>query len=251
MDGDCNTHFFFDMCMLRVSNYYIGQHLVDDMVSVIFVEPESPGNIGSIARCMKNFGADQLILVNPCPLDGAWKMAMHAEDILKKAVIVSRLTDAIDMVDISVATTSKCKGVIRKAVTPDVLKFYTGNMGIVIGRESRGLSTEEIEKCDIVVTIPVSEEYPVLNAASACCIILYEISKNEKNEIKKSDRVQREKILEEFDRIADKIERRDHRKKMWRIVLKRVLSKAFLTERETTVLLGFFRRIRTVLTKSE
>jgi tRNA/rRNA methyltransferase len=224
---------------------------VEGMVSVIFVEPESPGNIGSIARCMKNFGVKQLILVNPCPLDGAWKMAMHAEDILKKVVIVSRLTDALNLVDISVATTSQCAGVIRKAVTPDVLKFYDGNMGIVIGRESRGLSTEEIEKCDMVVSIPASEEYPVLNAASACCILLYEISKNEKKEKRESDHVEREKILEEFDRIADIIERRDHRKKMWRIVLKRVLSKAFLTERETTVLLGFFRRIRTILTISE
>ncbi|MBU7016321.1 MAG: TrmJ/YjtD family RNA methyltransferase [Theionarchaea archaeon] len=221
------------------------------MVSVIFVEPESPGNIGSIARCMKNFGADQLILVNPCPLDGAWKMAMRAEDILKKAVIVSKLADAIDMVDISVATTSQCAGVIRKAVEPDALKLYSGNLGIVIGRESRGLSTKEIEKCDIVVSIPTSEEYPVLNAASACCILLYEVSKNKKKGLEKSGRAQREKILEELDRIADMIERRDHRKRIWRIILKRVLSKAFPTERETTVLLGFFRRIRKVLTVSE
>jgi tRNA C32,U32 (ribose-2'-O)-methylase TrmJ len=57
----------------------------------------------------------------------------------------------------------------------------------------------------------------------------------------------RKQILKEFDTISAIIEKREHRKRIWRIVLKRVLSRAFLTERETTVLLGLFRRIRTIL----
>jgi len=217
------------------------------MISIIFVEPESAGNIGSIARCMKNFGAEQLILVNPCSLEGARKMAVHAADILEKAVVTDSFSDALNLVDVSVATTSKVGGLLKTALAPGDLKRIEGNLGIVLGRESSGLTNEEIGQCDFLVSIPASEEYPVLNAASACCILLYELFKSEKRETK--SRAKRERILQEFDRISDIIEKREHRKKIWRIVLKRVLSRAFLSERETTILLGFFRRIRTVLIK--
>ena len=231
------------------------------MVSIIFVEPESPGNIGSIARCMKNFGAHPLILVNPCSLQGAEKMAMHAEDILRNVVTVSTLGDALALVDMTVATTSVTSGIVRNAVTPEALQHMRGNVGIVIGRESSGLTTEEIEQCDLVVSIPASEEYPVLNAASACCILLYHVfvgarekerERENKKEIENKDEEKpksptQKKILDDFDAIADLIEKRPHRKRIWKIVLKRVLSKAFPTDRETTVLLGFSRRIRTVL----
>lgn len=216
------------------------------MVSVIFVEPESPGNVGSVARCMKNFGVHTLVLVNPCSLTGAQKMAMHAEDILENAVIVDSLTEALTHVDIAVATTSETAGIARNAGAPHNLKNIPGHIGIVIGRESRGLTNEEIEQCDCVVSIPTSEEYPVLNAASACCILLYELFQSEKP-VKPQPNVHRKTILKECEKIADIIEKRAHRKRIWRIVIKRVLSKAFLTDRETTVLLGFFRRVRTVL----
>lgn len=199
---------------------------------------------------MKNFGAEQLILVNPCPLQGAQKTAMHAADILEKAVITKTFANALTLVDTSIATTSETAGLLRNALTPFDVKNVTGNTGIVLGRESNGLTNEEIEMCDFVVSIPTSEEYPVLNTASAGCIILYELFKSGRREPKpkpEKEVVGKERILEKFQEISDLIEKREHRKRIWRIVFKRVLSKAFLTDRETTVLLGFFRRIRTVL----
>ncbi len=217
------------------------------MVSVIFVEPESAGNIGSIARCMKNFGGGQLILVNPCSLEGAEKMAMHASDVLEKVTITTNLEDALALVDTSVATTSKTEGLARMALTPQEVKAIPGKVGIVIGRESSGLTNEEVERCDFVVYIPTSEEYPVMNAASACCIILYELFRPTEGERKYESNLQKKKILEEFEKIATLIEKRKYRKRIWKIVIKRVITKAFLTDRETTVLLGFFRRIRQVL----
>ncbi len=218
-----------------------------DMVSIIFVEPESPGNIGSIARCMKNFGADQLILVNPCPLEGAQKMAMHAGDILEKALIVNSLAEALQFVDTSIATTAVVAGLTRKALTPKELPAISGNAGIVIGRESRGLTNAEIEQCHLVVSIPTSEECPVLNAASAGCILLYELFLHGEKKEEKRKIMQKEYVMDECEKISALVEKREHRKRIWRIVMKRVLSEAFLTERETTVLLGFFRRIRSVL----
>lgn len=218
------------------------------MISVIFVEPESAGNVGSIARCMKNFGARQLILVNPCPLEEAEKMALHGEDILKEAVIVDTLDRALAMVDTSVATTAVASGLARTSLSPsDVSAVGTGHIGIVIGRESRGLTAEEIEHCDLVMSISTSQEYPVLNAAVACCIILYEFCQSTYQGGESCSNEMKERILAECRTISDLIERRSHRKRIWEIVLKRVFSKAFLTQREATILLGFFRRIKRVL----
>jgi tRNA/rRNA methyltransferase len=218
------------------------------MISVIFVEPESAGNIGSIARCMKNFGARQLILVNPCPLEGAEKMALRGADILGRAVITATLDTALAMVDTSIATTAVASGLARTSLSPsDMRTVGTGHIGIVIGRESRGLTTEEIEKCDLVMSIPTSQEYPVLNAAAACCIILYEFFQCTHQEAESCSHETKERVLSECRVISNLVERRPHRRKIWELVLKRVLSKAFLTEREATVLLGFFRRIKTVL----
>lgn len=215
------------------------------MISVIFVEPESAGNIGSIARCMKNFGAHKLILVRPCPLDEAWKMAMHAANILKNARIVETFSEAIQDIDTIIATTSETSGLTREALTPKDIAAK-GNIGIVIGRESTGLTNKEIAQCDIVVSIPTAAEYPVLNAACACCILLYELSTciPQKQAAPKENK---KRILDECTTISDMIEKRSFRKKIWLTVLKKVISKSFLTERESTVLIGFFRRIRTVL----
>jgi TrmH family RNA methyltransferase len=218
------------------------------MISVIFVEPESSGNIGSIARCMENFGAHQLILVNPCPLEGAQKMAMHAAHILDDAIITDRFQDALQYVDISLATTSKTSGFKRKAHLPSHLPSFPGSVriGIVIGRESSGLTNEEIEQCDVLVSIPTCDTYPTLNAATACCILLYELATSEKNE-KQPKELYRNKIMDEFEKITAIIEKRPHRKKIWTIVMKRLIYTAYFTERESTVLLGFFRRVRNVL----
>ena len=56
---------------------------------VVVVEPETPGNVGTIARAMKNFGIYDLRLVNPPQLDPdgeAYGFAVHArEDVLPNA----------------------------------------------------------------------------------------------------------------------------------------------------------------------
>jgi TrmH family RNA methyltransferase len=218
------------------------------MISVIFVEPESPGNVGSIARCMENFGAHQLILVNPCSLEGAQKMAMHAVQMLHNALVIETFEDALAYVDISLATTSRTSGLTRKACPPDGVPTFaqSANIGIVIGRESNGLTNAEIEQCDLLVSIPTTKSYPTLNAATACCILLYELTKGEKNG-ERPEHFYRDKIMEEYKTIAEMIEKRTHRKKMWTMVMKRLLYRSEFTEREITVLLGFFRRVRKVL----
>ena len=40
-----------------------------DNIYIVLVEPETPGNIGSVARAMKNMGLSKLRLINPCDTD--------------------------------------------------------------------------------------------------------------------------------------------------------------------------------------
>ena len=54
-------------------------------IYVVFVECESPGNVGFLARTMANFGLHKLILINPCTLkDEAYYQAMHARETVEK-----------------------------------------------------------------------------------------------------------------------------------------------------------------------
>ncbi len=147
------------------------------IVSVILVEPENPGNIGAVARVMKNFGFSDLRLVNPCEINEvSYARATHAKDILDNAKIFDSFEKATKDLSFLIATTGKLRSVSKHVIKPWEIPKYE-NIGIVFGRESIGLLNEEIEKCDLVVSIPTSK-YKVLNLSHAVGIILYEIFKN-------------------------------------------------------------------------
>lgn len=217
---------------------------------IVLVEPKYSGNIGSVARCMKNFGVSELYLVNPCELDDtAYMMAVHAGDILDRAKIFSRFEDAIRDLDLAVATTSVIeehrKACLRKAYTPkellEIIKGFNGKVGIVFGREDYGLYNEEIKECDLLLTIPTSKEYPSMNLSHAVAVVLYELfSCRFDRRIK--DRnigvVEKEKFMEVFDKVLELIDYPDHKKEKARITFRRALGRARLTELEYHTLMG-------------
>ncbi|MFQ6087638.1 MAG: RNA methyltransferase [Candidatus Methanofastidiosia archaeon] len=218
---------------------------------VILVEPEIEENIGSVCRCIKNFGFEKLILINPPPLSQkAYTMAMHAKDILDRAIIFDDLKDALLEVQIAVATTAvrgSDKNLKRVALTPQELsKNIAGKVGIVFGRESIGLKNSEIELCDFCVSIPTHEKYETLNLSHAVCILLYELFKvSEKEERWRSaSREERELIISDFEKILAKLERREFKKGTALGIFKRVLARSFLTGREAHTLKGIFRKIK-------
>ena len=99
--------------------YLYLNNFFDLMFYIIFVEPETPGNIGSVARVMKNFGFYNLILVNPVEItDEAYKLAVHAEEIIESAVIVGSLEEALTYVDMSVATSANTSGGVLRNILP-------------------------------------------------------------------------------------------------------------------------------------
>lgn len=83
------------------------------MIYVVFVEPEAPGNVGFMARVMKNFGLHRLVLIKPCELgEEAHYHAMHAQDVLQDSVIYHSLEQFLDeeQVDFAVGTTGAAGG---------------------------------------------------------------------------------------------------------------------------------------------
>ena len=234
------------------------------MLSVALVEPETPGNIGSVARVMKNFGFKSLLLVNPkCDhLDGeAYGRAMHAREILKSAAILKDFSQ-LKKFDYVVGTTAALGSdynVVRSPITPGQLsQQISQQLGssikkikivLVFGREGTGLTTEELASCDLVVTIPSSKKYGALNISHAAAIVLYElfqVSKSVKStsHIAPASGQDKKTALSMVSQLLAKMDFSiDSRRQTQSVVWSRLINKSFLTRREIYALMGFLQKL--------
>lgn len=157
-------------------------------VRVVLVEPQEPMNVGAVARAMRNFGLARLYLVNPAPRVGppwareAYWLAVHAEEILDRAVAVDSLMEALADVQLVVATTGRPRELYPAPVVPAwevparVLSVE-GEVALVFGRETFGLTNEELALAHVIGTIPTAPEQPSLNLAQAVVVFAYELFK--------------------------------------------------------------------------
>ena len=226
-------------------------------IRVVLVEPEHEGNVGSIARLMKNFGLTQLWLVNPQIVLGseAYARAVHASELLDNCCIVHNLKQACLNIEWVIGTTAiyakKQSNLRRTTITPEELakqsSIQRGNLALLFGREGHGLSNQELDLCDVVVSIPSSSQYQTLNIASAAAIIFYELWKKRGNQQhKRSSRevgVQTKlRLLQLFTDLVEKEGLPPHRKRLATKAFRNIISRAFISQREAHLLLGVFRR---------
>jgi len=221
---------------------------------VILLEPESAGNIGSVARSMKNFGQNDLWLVNPkTPIDTqARALAMHGFDVLSSAKIVNQLEKALSGIDTVVGTSSvsaqSTSNIARISITPEELAFALsaarGNVALIFGRESSGLTNLEIENCDLLVTIPASRVYNVLNLSTAVSITLYELFQQEQRgrELRLATSITRQRLLEQFELLVNRSGTPMHKRKLAARAFRNIASRSFLSRREASLLIGVFRK---------
>jgi TrmH family RNA methyltransferase len=157
-----------------------------DPPAVALVDPQTPGNVGTVARSMKNFGFRELLLVDPPALDPegeAYGFAGHArEDVLPGAreVTFDHLVENYHTVGTTAITGEDARRHVRfPFATPADLRSELARVAaptvLVFGREGRGLSNEELERLDRVCSIPASPDYPVLNLGQAATVLLYEL----------------------------------------------------------------------------
>jgi TrmH family RNA methyltransferase len=231
---------------------------------VVVVEPETPGNVGTIARAMKNFGFSDLKLVNPPEIDReseAYGFAGHArEDVLPEAeeVTFDFVVENFHTVGFTAITNEDARRHVRFPFTTprqlaESLARVETRTALVFGREGTGLSNEELERLDEVCSIPASEEYPVLNLGQAATVALYELrtlTLGRGVENTQLPDVERERAAEaDIDRFYDffesflsQLEHRDHKREKTMRMVRRLVGRAHPTEREVTTLTGLFRK---------
>jgi len=236
---------------------------------VVVVEAETPGNIGTIARAMKNFGLSELKLVDPPELDPdgeAYGFAGHArEDVLPNAETVTfeDVVDTYHTVGCTAITGEDSRRHVRFPFkTPTELRTSLGAVetqtALVFGREGRGLHNREIEQLDEVCSIPASSEYPVLNLGQAATILLYELRELtvEKTQLPAVERVRADEpdIERLYDYFSDFLEAQNYntrKQAKTQRLMRRLVGRAHPTDREVHTLLGVFRQATTQLDSEE
>lgn len=155
-------------------------------ISIVLVEPQSPGNIGMACRAMKNMGFAQLRLVNGCDRfhPEALKFAVAARDILESATLFPDLASALADCTVTIGTTRRHGKYRPEILPPDEVASRLrgqgaagGRAAVVFGREDNGLTTEELSLCRWHATITTSAEYGSLNLAQAVLLFCYELQK--------------------------------------------------------------------------
>ena len=217
-------------------------------IRVVLVGVEGPVNLGVIARTCVNFGVKELYLVNPvASIEEALKYAARGKDLLLSSVVVSSLEEALKGVDVSVATSAigYSEGdVVRQAISiEDFVKLVlprANKVALIFGRESTGLTREELSKADFLVTIPANPEYPVLNLSQSVAIFLWEIWKFSRVEPRnippRASREDLEKIIESLREITELVVPSIDKRSRCLAVLRRVLYRSRPSVYEAKVL---------------
>lgn len=152
-------------------------------VRIVLVNTTLSANIGAAARAMKTMGITDLCLVDPklFPSAEATSLASGASDVLAQARVVATLEEAVADCSLVIGTSARSRTIpwplmdARQAGEAVRLESAQQKVAIVFGREDRGLTNEELQRCNYHVCIPTDSEYGVLNVAAAVQVLAYEV----------------------------------------------------------------------------
>ena len=169
--------------MSQTDNAAVAAHL--SHVRIVMVNTTLPANIGSALRAMKTMGLNKLVLVAPktYPHPDIDALAAGATDLIEQIEVVEQLEDAIADCHLVFGTSARSRTIpwplldARPAAVKSLnaVAQYGQNIAIIFGREDSSLTNEELALANYHVTIPVNEEYGVLNVAQAIQVICYEM----------------------------------------------------------------------------
>ncbi|MEO1035724.1 MAG: RNA methyltransferase, partial [Pseudomonadota bacterium] len=150
---------------------------------IVLVETSHPGNIGAVARAIKNMGINDLALVRPkyFPHADATARASGADDVLARASVVDTLDEALAGCTLSFAASARQRTIRwpevapREAAATIAAQPADARAAVVFGPETSGLTNEHIARCQRLVFIPSSPAFPSLNLAMAVQVIAYEV----------------------------------------------------------------------------
>ncbi len=227
-------------------------------IRIVLVRPRGSGNIGSIARAMKNMGACDLAIVGKARTGSFWAraMAVHGRKILSAASTYTSIREAIADCTLVIGTTCRA-GLYRRhsqspgEVAPAIATAArSGKVALIFGPEDHGLSNKDLEHCQLLITIPTHPDYQSLNVAQAAVICLYEIylaSLTPPADRKLVERASAEAVERLFDRMRRSLLRigflDSENPEHMLLAFRRILGRAGLEEKDVRILTGLFRQI--------
>ena len=226
-------------------------------IRIVMVHPRGSGNIGSIARAMKNTAVRELAIVGKARTESFWAraMAVHGRDILSNALSFKNLREAVSDCRLVVGTTCR-SGLYRdhsrspREVAGEIVAAAgTGKVALIFGPEDHGLSNQDLKHCQLLVTIPTYPQYQSLNVAQAAVICLYEIYLASLGETTK--RILPQARAEDIERLYDRMRTSllkigfldSQNPEHMLFAFRRILGRARLEEKDVRILTGLFRQI--------
>lgn len=227
---------------------------------IVLVEPREAGNVGAVARAMKNFGFAELWVVGEhpelLPVAGWW--ASGADDLLAEARFAATLGEAIADAHVTVATTSMRGRTTPVTFSPKTLAAKFASLAadqvlaLVFGREDSGLTREELVLCQHTAAIPANDRFPTMNLAQSACVFCYELSSIEPREEPRElpDAATLERIHQRARALLLEVGFL-HENNPDRIYddLRAIVARAELDAREATIVQGILRQIDWALKK--
>ena len=230
-------------------------------IRVVLVETSHPGNIGAVARAMKNMGLEKLVLVRPkeFPHSEASARASGATDVLEKAVIVDRLEDGIAGCGFIAATTARDRDQnirvldVRDGAQRIVTESLRGPVALLFGNERTGLTNEELSLAHLLLRIPANPEYSSLNLAMAVQLVTYEIYRargaqhvSAPGPIPLATGEEMERLYAHFEEVLEEVGFRDRTTSGTRLMerIRRFINRAELDQNEANILRGIFTAIQ-------
>ena len=229
-------------------------------VRIVLVGPKFEGNVGAVARSMANFGFDDLYLVDPCDLgEDADRRSKHGSHVLKGAKIVDTLKEATEGCFLIVGTS----GIVTKGesnyvrVPISIAEFaermndYGEKVAVLFGREDIGLLQDELAQCDLLITIPADDSYPVLNLSHAATIVMYELSQCSAAFPTPAEDSEKERMFAFFDELLDSIDYPERRRETTSVMFRRLMGRAVPTKWEYNTILGIFGDASKIIRKKD
>ncbi|MHB8813298.1 MAG: RNA methyltransferase [Steroidobacteraceae bacterium] len=230
-------------------------------IRIVLVEPSHPGNIGAVARAMKNMGLEQLVLVSPrqFPHSEASARASGADDVLAKARVVATVQEGLAGCGFIVATTSRTRDQyfrvadVRDAAERVLEESRRAPAAVLFGPERAGLSNAQLEAAHLLIRIPASEAYPSLNLGMAVQIVAYEIFRARGVQIDATpaagplaDPVDMERLYEHLAQVLEEVDFRDRTQGGTHLMarLRRLFQRAALDRNEVNILRGILTAVQ-------
>jgi TrmH family RNA methyltransferase len=230
-------------------------------IRIVLVDTSHPGNIGAVARAMKNMALGELVLVRPkvFPHADATARASGADDVLARARVVGTVAEALDGCGFVTATTSRDRDQnfrvldVRDAAARILDESRRAPAAILFGAERTGLTNEDLQAAHALMRIPANSEYLSLNLAMAVQIVAYEVYRAQAAPLQQPARdvpmaspADMERLYEHLAQVMEEVEFRDRTQSGTHLMgrIHSFLQRAELDQNEVNILRGFLTAVQ-------